>query len=403
MKPAFYIHHTAIKAGGIFTYSVGVLKLLLGSDEIEKLYLVYSDDQKEYLETLVNNEKVIPVRINRSSKIVKIRLMLSYLFYDLWFNYSGYLEKGGDKLSFLRKLASLLNPYKKVEKSGADLFHVPMQYSPVYDFGLPVIITMHDVQELHFPQFFDSKERMHRAINVKKAIDRADHIFVSFDHVKKDIRKFFETDDNRVTVAPPPIGENWFSENEFTSAPELRDKYGIKGKFLLYPAATWPHKNHKSLIEAFSKIDNMELQLVCTGNKTDYHRELINFAMEKGSGERLIFAGMVPEKDLIGLYKSAALVVIPTLYEAGSGPLYEAFRYGAPVICSNVTSLPDTVGDARFMFDPLDIAEIKEKIVAGLTDEEFRKENLENSEKRLKYFKELNYISNFLEGYQKAK
>ncbi len=102
----------------------------------------------------------------------------------------------------------------------------------------------------------------------------------------------------------------------------------------------------------------MEIDLVCTGNKTEYFKTIQSVIDELDLSKAVHFLGIVSEEDLIGLYKNARLVVIPTLYEAGSGPLYEAMRYGIPVVCSNVTSLPETVGNSEFVFNPNNLEEM---------------------------------------------
>ena len=102
------------------------------------------------------------------------------------------------------------------------------------------------------------------------------------------------------------------------------------------------------------------------------------------------------------MYKNARLVVIPTLYEAGSGPLYEAMRYGIPVICSNVTSLPETIGNEDFIFYPNNSEEMLKKIKLGLFDEEFRKRNIQNSEEKMSKFRQINFYDNFVEAYKKV-
>ena len=98
----------------------------------------------------------------------------------------------------------------------------------------------------------------------------------------------------------------------------------------------------------------------------------------------------------------ARLVVIPTLYEAGSGPLIESMRYRVPVICSNVTSLPDTINNDAFTFAPLNIDEIAALIMKGIKDEDFRKRNLENSERRMQYFESKDYYKGFDDMYKSA-
>jgi len=112
------------------------------------------------------------------------------------------------------------------------------------------------------------------------------------------------------------------------------------------------------------------------------------------------FLGLVPEEDLICLYKNSSLVVIPTLYEAGSAPLYEAMRYQVPVICSNVTSLPETIGNEEFIFDPNEVSEIAIKIKKILMDSTFREKNLMNSIERINYFRSFNYVQNFTDVYK---
>ena len=145
----------------------------------------------------------------------------------------------------------------------------------------------------------------------------------------------------------------------------------------------------------------MEVNLVCTGNKTDYYSEIENHIRKYGLTDSIKFLGIVPEEDLIGLYKNSELVVIPTLYEAGSGPLYEAMRYKVPVICAKTTSLPETIGDERFVFNPKNVDELSNLIVRMLTDENLRNENISNSEKRMRELGNKNYFESFSDVYKK--
>ncbi len=91
----------------------------------------------------------------------------------------------------------------------------------------------------------------------------------------------------------------------------------------------------------------------------------------------------------------------PYFYEAGSGPLYEAMRYGIPVVCSNVTSLPETIHNNEFTFNPNDQEEILNRIKSGLYDEEFRKRNIQNSRDRMKMLEKNNYSECFINTYKK--
>ena len=105
------------------------------------------------------------------------------------------------------------------------------------------------------------------------------------------------------------------------------------------------------------------------------------------------FLGLVSEEVLYSLYKNTTGVVIPTLYEAGSFPLIESIYLGRPVICSNVTSLPETIGDPRFMFDPTKINDIQEKVRMLWSDESFALAAAANASNQKRKFDSLNSLN----------
>lgn len=402
MKVGYYIHHTTISAGGIYTYSIGILKQIIKADEIEEIVVITTKEIENRLIEFRNNPKIKILTVDRNRLSIKLRYSIAYFVYNLAviFTKKPSINKFWEKIKYL---STWINPYKKlIESTNISVLHVPVQYSPIYKNRIPIIITMHDLQEYHYPEFFSTREKRHRKINNKKAIFDSDHIIVSFNHVKNDIVKFFRVNEGKISVCSPPFAESWFLSKKETGWDELSKKYRLKKNYLLYPAATWKHKNHIMLIRVLKSIkdEGIEIDLVCTGNKTNYLKNIKTFIKEFNLSGVIHFLGIVSEEDLIGLYKNTSLVVIPTLYEAGSGPLYEAMRYGVPVICSNVTSLPETMRNDEFLFDPNDQNEIKEKIIKGLSDENFRLRNLENSKNRMATLNQSNYYDSFVKVYK---
>ena len=386
-----------LKAGGIFTYSIGILRLLLKAKEIDKIVIITTPEVKNALLEIIDNKKIEFSLLDRENSFNKIKLFLSFFLYDTSIIYQHYFPKS-KLLTKLRSISNFINPYQKiVKRSKIKLLHVPIQYSPIYKTSVPVITTMHDVQEFHFPEFFTASERLHRAINSFKSVSESDHIIVSFDHIKSDLMKYYSIPENKVSVCPPPFADDWFATKKETDWQTLEKKYSLTKKYLLYPAATWPHKNHIRLLEALKEVQKRtpDLNLICTGNKTDYydiiHKKILEFGLENS----VKFLGIVPEEDLIGLYKRSELVVIPTLYEAGSSPLYEAMKYKVPVICANTTSLPETVSNAKYIFNPTDVNELSELIIKMINDENEKRENVSNSEKRMKELGGENYLESF--------
>jgi glycosyltransferase involved in cell wall biosynthesis len=392
-----------LKAGGIFTYSIGILRLLLKAKEIDKIVIITTPEVKSALSEISNNNKVEFRLLDRESFSNKVRLFLSFFLYDTSIIYQHYFPKS-TILEKLRSISNFINPYQRIIKnSGIRLLQVPIQYSPIYKTSVPIVTTMHDVQEFHFPEFFTASERLHRAINNFKSVSESDHIIVSFEHIKKDLLKYYSIPTEKISVCPPPFTNDWFTTKKETEWKILENNYSISKKYLLYPAATWPHKNHIRLLAALKMVrENIpDINLICTGNKTDYFPSIQKKIIELNLQDSVKFLGIVSEEDLIGLYKNTELVVIPTIYEAGSGPLYEAMRYEIPVICANTTSLPETIVDERFIFDPYNEILLSKLIIEMLSDEKLIRENITNSKNRMTELSKYDYFENFWKVYKK--
>ena len=165
-------------------------------------------------------------------------------------------------------------------------------------------------------------------------------------------------------------------------SPETRaslfEKYGIRKSFLMYSGATDARKNMEGLIPAFALLPpriRSEYQLLLAGKNEDARRrQLQDLARQHGLREdRLLFTGFVDDADLLALYNTCSLFVLPSYHEGFGLPALEAMACGAPAIASNVTSLPEVVDNPDALFDPGQPADIARKIEHVLMDSDFRK------------------------------
>ncbi len=133
-------------------------------------------------------------------------------------------------------------------------------------------------------------------------------------------------------------------------------------------------------LEIIHERNDIAVDLVFTGEKKEDSEFLYlrDYVAQSEISSKIHFVGTVPETKLTWLYKNCSLVVIPTLYEAGSFPLLEAMVLGVPVICSAVTSLPETIGDERFLFNPHDVKEIADIILRMLASDKLKADSIEN-------------------------
>jgi glycosyltransferase involved in cell wall biosynthesis len=291
-----------------------------------------------------------------------------------------------------------------VKSEKLDVVHTPIQNIPNMTFSVPMISTLHDLQQFHYPEFFTREEIYLRDVLYRYAAELSERVIVSFEHVKQDIVRFYGIPDEKIDVCPLGIEPAKFVDSARLN--EIKRKYGLPERYIFYSANTWRHKNHIGLIKALGVVREkygVEITLVCTGQKVpEYYPELRTEVANHNLEKNVNFIGYVSEDDKRLILKHATLAVIPTLYEAGSFPLMEAMAYEVPVICSNVTSLPATIGDGRFLFDPRDVNQIADKIMAMLGDEKLVDENRKNSRKRVMENSWEKTISSFVNTYKKA-
>jgi len=226
---------------------------------------------------------------------------------------------------------------KRLER--ADLVHYPLTV-PVPRADRPTVLTLLDVQHLELPQLFPRGERLFRRLAYDRAAARAGQVIVISDWVRARVIARLGLDPERVHAIHLGVDHAAFSPSGVVE----------REPFLYYPARPWPHKNHDRLFAAFAMLraERPELRLVLTGSGHDP-------ASLPAGVETL---GDVPLATRVDLYRRAAAVVFPSLYEGFGLPPLEAMACGCPVAVSDAGSLPEVVGDAAVRFDAEDPAAI---------------------------------------------
>jgi len=173
-------------------------------------------------------------------------------------------------------------------------------------------------------------------------------------------------------VVPAPPQRQFLSEQNGEQLQAVRVRLGLPKKFVVYPAHYWAHKNHLRLIEAFRLIVNEvpDLKLVLTGKKIDDYQKVVNAIDKAQLNDQVCHLGFIERDDLQAVYQLATALVMPSLFESVSIPIYEAFQLGTPVAASNVLAIPEQVGDTGLLFDPTSVSSIKDAILTIVRDGE---------------------------------
>lgn len=276
-----------------------------------------------------------------------------------------------------------------VRRYQPDVYHHPHFDLPL-GISAPSVVTIHDVKYLRHPEFFPTRARLKREYMkrmFRSALRRANKIIAVSEATKDDLCEMFSI--GREDIVAVHHGIHSIGKDHHNVKQEFFDKYGIKKPFLLFVGVRRPHKNLLCLIDAFQRVlktVGKELQLVIVGKSYKDYKAPETAIAERGLDKRVIWMDYLEDQFLEILYKNAELLVLPSLYEGFGFPILEAMKFDLPVIGANTTSIPEILGNAGLLVDPMDPEDIAEKIVSLLTSQQLREKLIWLGRERVKEF-----------------
>jgi len=210
-----------------------------------------------------------------------------------------------------------------------------------------------------------------------RAVEHSERLFTVSEASKRDILRFYpHADPERILVIPNAIDTALIEDPGEEERQRVKERYQIRGRFVLYAGNIKPHKNLERLIEAFGILkqrpDHEDLKLIIIGEDLNRFATLRRRVEAVRVRQDVRFFGFVPETTLAALYRMAEVFAFPSLYEGFGLPPLEAMACGTPVVTSNISSLPEVVGDAALLVDPHDVEDIAGALERVLTDEALR-------------------------------
>lgn len=236
-----------------------------------------------------------------------------------------------------------------------------------------LILTVHDLSPLAVPEMFSLKSRLwHNFIGIRKLINRADTIVAISEYTKSTLIDVLKVPESKIHVAQLGIDqESYHPQLQTAYLRDVRNRYGLPGDFIFYVGTIEPRKNLNRVIAAFEKLEGPE-HLLIAGKWGWKYSSLMDSIRYSPKRNKIHLLGYVPENDKPYIIKLAKLFVWPSLYEGYGLPALEAMAVGTPVLTSNVTSLPEVVGDSALMVNPYNIDDIASGMELLLRDEQVR-------------------------------
>jgi glycosyltransferase involved in cell wall biosynthesis len=294
-----------------------------------------------------------------------------------------------------------------------DLVHVPLNRVPLLMIQ-PYVVTVHDLANLFFEWEEYSKLRIQlRRFRVKRGLARASRVIAVSEATRVDVAQMAGVPPHRLRLvynAPDPS----FLQPDGADAAEqqrrIMERYQIQHPYLLYAGNIRRHKNIPRLVEAFAVVREQlaahpvygDLRLVIIGDNISQY-PAVRQAVIRSRAEHVVrFLGFVPFETLRFFYQSASVFVFPSRYEGFGLPPLEAMACGAPVVTSNVSSLPEVVGDAAILVNPENVFDIVRGIRDALLDEELRANLIRKGREQAARFSWSRTARQVLEIYEEA-
>jgi len=238
-----------------------------------------------------------------------------------------------------------------------DLLHSPVYVSPLLA-PCPTVVTIHDLSFIKLPGTFRAGNRSYLRLFTRLSAQKAEKVIVVSENTKRDAALLLGIPLERMVVIPNGVDAAFRRVQDRALVAEFRRRRGLPSKFLLYVGTIEPRKNLTTLIRAFARLKergNVDHALVIGGSKGWMYEPVLGLAQDLGLSREILFPGFLSPEELPLWYNAADVFAYPSLYEGFGLPPLEAMACGTPVIASNASALPEVVGVAGVLVDPLDI------------------------------------------------
>jgi len=260
-----------------------------------------------------------------------------------------------------------------IDPQGMDVYHVPQN-----GIGLPkekrckTVVTIHDLIPYILPETVGPGYLKIFRETMPSIVEKADHIVTVSRHSKDDLVRLMQVPEEKISVIYEAAEAIYKPVNKDLAKARLANKYGILEPYILYLGGFSPRKNLVGLINAFAVLKK-ELKSPCkllvVGRQNPLVVKAKKAAAKTPFSDDIVFAGFAPVQDLPFLYNGAELFAYPSFYEGFGLPPIEAMACGTPTIVSNVSSLPEVVGDAALSVNPEDCFALADSMYRILNDQ----------------------------------
>jgi glycosyltransferase involved in cell wall biosynthesis len=280
---------------------------------------------------------------------------------------------------------------RSLDEQGVDMVWFAANYAE--DCGRPFLFTLFDLGHLvhpYFPEVSAHGEWERRHHHFSRNLPRAAGVIVPNEAGKQQLVRHYAIEDERIICLPHPTPEFALHDDGDDGDAQRRERLGVRGRYLFYPAQFWAHKNHYNALRALSALD-ADYRLVFVGSDKGQEGHVSELVDELGLADRVQTLGFVETNDLVALYRGAHALLYPSFLGPENLPPLEAFALGCPVVASEVPGAREQMGDAALLVSPID-PEAMAAAVRRLEDEDERVRRVELGRRRAEQLTAEGYV-----------
>jgi len=297
---------------------------------------------------------------------------------------------------------------RMLQAHSVNLLHFP-HLRPALMVPCRYLMTVHDLADFIYGPHSGWRQNL-RWRMVRRTLSQARQIMAVSRATQRDIENLFGIPAARIRVVENAIDERFVQSARREEQGLVLQRYSVADPFLLYVGSARPQKNLPRLIEAFAVLKGDlrdhptfgKLKLLIIGDELSEHPDLRRKVIRTRMQDDVRFLGFLPFEILRVFYQSAEVFVFPSLHEGFGLPPLEAMAQGTPVVTSNVSSLPEVVGDAAVLVPPENVFEIARGMERALLDQELRAQLRERGHQRIARFSWNRSIQQVMEIYAEA-
>lgn len=371
MKIGFDAKRAFYNTGGLGNYSRSTIEML------SKYY-----PKHDYLLYTPSVENSVDFNTAENVKTIVPKLFLSKTFKSYW---------------------RTVRLSRKIKEHKLDVFHGlsgELPYKASKNTDTKLIVTIHDLIFLRFPELYRAVDRKIYLQKAKYACEIADTIIAVSEQTKTDIINFLDVDDSKIEVVYQGCNTLYYNEADTNKKIEVAQKYNLPDTYILNVGTVEKRKNTLTVLKAL-KLAKIKTEFIIVGKKTNYQDELLKYAGENNLTNQLTILNNVPIEDLPAIYQQAALFVYPSYFEGFGIPLIEALYSKIPVITTKGGVFSETGGLSSIYIEPDNFKNLSEAINVVLNDAKLRDEMIAEGYKFVQKFNEEKIATNLMNVYLK--